>query len=156
MKLADAGRYLLPVKRNDWDELLVDWMLLIPAESSCWLLTRFGELFLEQKDGKIGMLQVSAFHYQVVAKDKTDFEEWLVDPDKWSEWFLSPLVDRLEAAGKNLNPDCCYSFILPLGLNGQFALDNVAIIPIENHFRGLGIVFRQIKDVPTGTRVVLK
>jgi hypothetical protein len=149
-------QYVLPAFRPDWAELLVDWQPLLPPHASPWLLTKFGEVFLVQEDGKIGVLQVSAFHYAVVAKDKTDFREWLVDPDKMSEWFLAPLVDRLEAAGKHLQPEQCYSFVTPLGLGGGLALANVMTIPIREHFRCWGEVFRQIKDVPDGGRVILK
>ncbi|HLH57343.1 MAG TPA: T6SS immunity protein Tdi1 domain-containing protein [Verrucomicrobiae bacterium] len=149
-------RYILPAARSDWTGLLTDWQPLIPPQSSPWLLTKFGEVFFCQPDGKIGMLQVSGFQYQVVAKDKTDFQEWLVDPDKMSEWFLAPLVDRLESAGRTLGSDQCFSFITPLGLQGRLAADNVMIIPIPEHFGCWGDVFRQIKDMPEGSQVVLK
>ena len=149
-------RYVLPADRADWTELLTDWQTLIPQQSSIWLLTRFGELFFSQPDGKIGMLQVSGFQYQVVAKDKTDFQEWLVDPDKMADWFLAPLVDRLESAGRQLQPEQCYSFTKPLALGGVLSLENVMTIPIREHFRLWGEVFRQIKDVPDGGQVVLK
>jgi len=149
-------RYILPAARSDWAELLTDWQPLIPPQCSPWLLTKFGEVFFSQPDGKIGMLQVSGFQYQVVAKDKTDFQEWLVDPDKMSEWFLAPLVDQLESSGRTLGSDQCFSFTTPLGLQGRLAADNVMIIPIREHFGCWGEVFRQIKNMPDGSQVVLK
>jgi hypothetical protein len=149
-------RYTLPAARSDWTELLVDWQALIPPQSSPWLLTRFGEVFFCQPDGKIGTLQVSGFQYQVVAKDKTDFQEWLVDPDKMSEWFLAPLVDRLEAVGRLLGPDQCYSFVQALGLGGALSVENVAVLPVQNHFCGWGKVFRQVGSLPPGTEVVAR
>jgi hypothetical protein len=149
-------RYILSINRSDWKELLVDWLPLIPPESSLWLLTKFGELFFCQADGKIGMLQVSGFQYQVVAKDKIDFQEWLADPDKMSEWFLAPMVDRLELVGMHLQPEQCYSFKKPLGLGGNLMIENVMAVPIREHFGLWGEVFRQIRDVPDGGEVVIK
>jgi hypothetical protein len=149
-------QYVLPVSRTDWAELLADWQPLLPPHASPWLLTKFGEVFFVQQDGRVGMLQVSGFQYQVVAKDQTDFEEWLADPDKMAEWFLATLVDRLEAAGRHLKPDQCYSFTTPLGLGGALTLENVMMIPIREHFRCWGEVFRQIKDVPDGGQVIFK
>lgn len=102
------------------------------------------------------MLQVSGFQYQIVAKDKTDFQEWLVDPDKTSEWFLAPLVDRLEAAGRFLGPDQCYSFVHALGLGGALSVENVAVLAVQNHFCGWGKVFRQVGSLPPGTEVVAR
>jgi hypothetical protein len=149
-------RYVLPAGRADWSDLLANWQPLIPQQSSPWLLTKFGEVFFSQPDGKIGMLQVSGFQYRVIAKDKTDFREWLVDPDKMSEWFLAPLVDQLESSGRILGLDQCFSFITPLGLQGRLAADNVMIIPIREHFGCWGEVFQQIKDMPDGSQVILK
>src|SRR6185437_4510009 len=148
-------RYLLPAGRTDWAALLSGWQPLLPQQSSPWLLTKFGELFFSQSDGKIGMLQVSAFQYHIL-KDKTDFQEWLADPDKMSEWFLAPLVDQLESSGRTLGSDQCFSFITPLGLQGRLAADNVMIIPIREHFGCWGEVFQQIKDMPDGSQVILK
>ncbi len=148
--------YTLPVARPDWAQLLEAWKPLLPKEYTPWLLTKFGELFVTQQDGKVGMLQVSGFRYEVVAKDATDFREWLVDPDKLSNWFLAPLVDRLEASGRMLEPDKCYSFIQPLGMQGKLTLENVMVIPIREHFGCWGEVFRQIKDLPDGAQVQLK
>ncbi len=149
-------QYLLPADRSDWAELLANWQPLIPRQSIPWLLTKFGEVFFHQPDGKIGMLQVSGFQYQVVAKDKADFQERLIDPDNMSEWFLAPLVDRLESSGRAIGQGQCFSFITPLGLQGRLAADNVMIIPIREHFGCWGEVFQQIKDMPDGSRITLK
>jgi hypothetical protein len=156
LQLDIPQQYVLPVTRPDWSELLAEWQPIIPQTSSPWLLTKFGEIFFCHDDGKIGMLQVSGFQYQVVARDKTDFQEWLVDPDKMAEWFLAPLVDRLQAAGKSFRPDQCFSFIRPLALGGAFTVENVMVISIREHFKCWGDVFRQMKDVPDGGHVILK
>jgi hypothetical protein len=149
-------RYILPATRSDWNELLADWQPIIPEASSPWLLTKFGEIFFSHNDGKIGMLQVSAFQYQIVARDRTDFQEWLVDPDKMADWFLAPLVERLEAARRHLQPEQCYSFIKPLALGGGLMVENVMTVSIREHFGCWGEVFQQIKDVPDGAHVILK
>jgi hypothetical protein len=149
-------QYLLPVSRPDWIELFADWQSLLPSGSTPWLLTKFGEVFVIQPDGKVGMLQVSGFHYETVAKDETDFREWLEDPDRMAEWFLAPLVDQLEAAGKHLQAEQCYSFITPLALGGTLTFENVMLIPIREQFRCWGEVFRQVQDVPDGAKVILK
>jgi hypothetical protein len=156
LQLDIPEQYVLPVTRSDWGELLAAWQPIIPQRSSPWILTKFGEIFFCHEDGKIGMLQVSGFQYQVVAKDQTDFREWLVDPDKTTEWFLAPLVDRLEAVGKRLAPEQCFSFIRPLALGGALTMENVMVISIREHFRCWGDVFQQMKDVPDGGHVILK
>jgi len=148
--------YVLPVVRPDWAELLADWQPLISGQLSPWLLTKFGELFFCQPDGKIGMLQISGFQYQIVAKDRSDFQKQLAHPDKMAYWFLVPFVDRLELAGKRLEPEKCFSFIRPLALGGELTVENVMIVPIREHFRCCGELFRQIKNMPDGGQVVIK
>jgi len=148
--------YLLPVQRTDWHQLLAKWSEIIPPDSTPWLLSCFGELFLEQSDQKIGILQVSGFQYQVVAENKHDFEKWIADSDKMAEWFLVPLVDNLVSRGKSLSPGQCYSFITPLGLGGQLIEENVMLIPIDEHFRCFGDIFQQIKELPDGSQIKLK
>jgi hypothetical protein len=149
-------RYILSPSRSDWPDLFADWRALIPHNSSPWLLTKFGEVFFSQENGQIGMLQVSGFQYQVVAKNHTEFRNCLADPDKMAEWFLAPLVDQLLQLGRSLERDKCYSFIRPLALGGSLTIDNVMAIPIHEHFKLWGEVFQQIKDLPDGHQVVLK
>ena len=157
MTLPDIpDRYILSAVRPDWADLLVHWQSLIPAQTPPWLLTKFGEIFFCHPDGKIGMLQVGGFRYEVVARDKIDFQEWLVDPDKMSEWFLAPLVDQLECSGRTLGPDQCYSFIQVAALGGSLSADNVTILSVSNHFLGWGKVFRQVGGLTPGTQFFVK
>jgi hypothetical protein len=149
-------KFTLPFENLNWDELLIDWRPLIPAAARPWMLTKFGELFFAHADGKIGMLRVSDFSYEIVAKHETDFFEWLVDPDKMTEWFLAPLLESMDLAGKKLDAGQCYSFITPLGLGGTLKRDNVMVIPITHHFKCFGEVFREIKDLPDGAQVQFK
>lgn len=138
-------KYLLPASRTDWKELLEDWQPLLRPSSVVWQLTKFGDLIFAQEDGRIGMLQASDFRYEVIARDKIDFQEWLADPEKLADWYLAPLVDRLEANGMQLPDEHCYSFRTPVGLGGQRTIENVVCIPVRSHFQGLGKVFRQVK-----------
>ena len=154
--MTSIEQFTLPINRPDWDQLLNDWRPLIPEGARPWLLTKFGELFFVQSNDEIGMLQVSAFSYAVVAKNETDFFEWLLDPDKMTEWFLAPLLETVQASGKALDPGRCYSFVTPLGLGGELKPENVMAIPIEEHFKCWGEVFRQIKDLPDGAQIHLK
>jgi hypothetical protein len=149
------AKYMLPVDRADWHELLAQWTLL-PKNVRPWLLTKFGELIVEQEDGAIGILQTSAATYSVIAKDATDFCEWLADPDKLAEWFLAPLVDRLEKAGRTLTPDRCYCFKQPLCLGGGFDDSNIGTIAVRESFLAYGELFRQIKDLPDGAQINIK
>jgi hypothetical protein len=156
IQLDIPGQYTLPVARSDWSELLAEWQPILPQGSSPWLLTKLGELFFCHDDGKMGLLQVGGFQYQMAAIDKRDFQEWLVDPDKMSQWFLTPLVDPLAAVGKPLAPEFCCSFIWPPALGGALTVENVMVISIRAHFRCWGDIFRQMKDVPDGGQVILK
>jgi hypothetical protein len=148
--------YTLPVSRQDWPDLLADWKPILPEAFTPWVLTKFGELFVSTAHCGIGVLRVSGFEYERVANDEKDFREWLVDPDKVTEWFLAPLVDRLEKSGRLLGTEQCYSFVQALGLGGPLSAENVTVLSIRNHFCGWGKVFRQVGGLPPGTEVIVK
>jgi hypothetical protein len=139
----------------DWRTLLLPWEPLIPENATPWILSKFGEVFVTQHDAAIGVLQVGSFAYKVVADDARGFTALLADANTLNDWFLVPLVAKLEGAGRALIPDYCYSFIQPPALGGAFVPENVMAIPIAEHFGCWGHVFQQIKDLPDGTQVIL-
>ena len=156
MKEQEIQRYLIPVERSDWDDLLADWHDLIPKDSTRWMLTRFGDLVMEQRDGNIGLLRATTFAYECVAESKLDFVEWLDDPERLEDWFHGTLTDELERSGGRLRPETCYHFIMPLGLGGRAEKVNVSVILIHEAFTGLGQIFRQMARIPVGTQMILK
>jgi hypothetical protein len=55
-----------------------------------------------------------------------------------------------------LTPDKCYGFRKPIVIGGEYAVANVAVMPIQQYLLGCGKLHEQLKDVADGEQVVLR
>ena len=69
---------------------------------------------------------------------------------------MIPLVDRMVAAGVTLPEGKCYGYCKPPVLEGDYTVNNSFVISIEEHFSFHATIHQQIKDLPDGTKVVIK
>ena len=116
-------------------------------------MNRFGDLFLVFEDGSVHMLDVGCGTLERLACTRDYFATKVDEDDNANYWFMIPLVDKLVAAGVTLGEGECYSYKQPPVLGGDYTIDNTCVLPIEEHFRALGSIHNQIKDLPDGTRV---
>jgi hypothetical protein len=65
-------------------------------------------------------------------------------------------VDRLVEAGVLLEPGQCYSFVTPPILGGEYSVENTMVVPITEHLGLYGSYHEQLRDVPDGSKVVIK
>lgn len=140
----------------DWPCLLADWRWVLPHGEPCVLLmSRCGDLFLEVDDGGIHMLDVGKGSLERVANSSSDFWRKINGADS-ANWLMIPLVDKLVAAGKVLEPGRCYSFIIPPVLGGEYTVENTASLKVQEHFGVYASIHGQIKGLPEGAQVRLR
>jgi hypothetical protein len=147
--------YLLQPRGTDWPKALAEWSWLLPAEFTLWLVNRFADLFVVLPDGSVHMLDVGAGALTRLADSRDEFRSRLDEGDNANQWLMIPLVDQLIAAGNKLQRGQCYGFKIPPVLGGQYMMDNVGPLAIEDYLGGYGSIHRQLRDVPDGTQVVL-
>lgn len=152
MQIAD---YLLDHQGFDWPRLLAGWSRLLPSELTVWLVNRFGDLFLVFDDGSVHMLDIAAGEAERVADSREDFAAKLDDGDNADQWLMIPLVDELVAAGMPLPPGHCYGFKMPPVLGGDYDTENVAVLPVAEHYGFNAELHDQIRDLPDGAQVKL-
>jgi len=148
--------YIIDHRGIDWPSVLRDWSWLLPATLTVWIMNRFGDLFIVSGDGTVHMLDVGAGTLNKVADSRDDFASKLDEGDNASQWLMIPLVDRLTTAGVTLGEGQCYSYRQPPVLGGQYAVENVCVLSIPQHYGAYASIHRQIKDLPDGTQVVIK
>jgi hypothetical protein len=148
--------YLIDHQSFDWAMLLSDWHWLLPAEFSVWLMNRFGDLVLIADEGAILFFDVGAGTIERVADNKEDFGQKLDVGDNANIWLMIPLIDQLNATGLQLNEGHCYSFLTPPILGGEYSVENTVTLPITEHYGVYASIHDQIKDLPDGTRVIIK
>jgi T6SS immunity protein Tdi1, C-terminal len=148
--------YLIEHGDFDWDRLFSGWEWFLPAEFTVWLMNRYGDLFLILPDGSVHMLDVGIGSLTKMAQSKDEFCQKIDQGNNANDWLMIPLVDRLTAAGIQLQPGQCYSLLIPPVLGGDYTIENTVVLPIFEHFGVYGSYHEQLRDVPDGTSVVIK
>jgi hypothetical protein len=148
--------YLIDQSGIDWPRALATWTWLLPQEFTVWLVSRFADLFIALPDGSIHMLDVGAGTLAKIADSRDDFCIKIHQEDNVKEWLMIPLVDRMVAAGIDLRPGECYGFKIPPVIDGEYTVENCGPLRVWDDLGAYGSVHEQLRDVPDGSRVVLK
>lgn len=148
--------YLIDPEGVDWSVALAHWSWLVPAEFTLWLVNRLGDLFLVLKDGSVLMLDVGAGTLKRLAADRDEFCRLIDEGDNANRWLAIPLVDELMASGMRLAPGQCYGFKVPPALGGQYDVTNCGPLSIPDYLGAYGSIHHRLRDVPDGSRVVLR
>lgn len=148
--------YLIDHRGFDWPSLLRNWIWLVPSEFTVWLMNRYGDLVIVTKDGKVHFLDVGSGTLELTAQSRDDFREKIDQDGNANDWLMIPLVDKLVAAGMTLGQSECYGYkIMPI-LGGDYTVENSFVVPVAEHYGVCAAVHQQTKDLPNGTKVVLK
>ncbi len=148
--------YLIEQAGIDWSEALSTWSWLLPTELTLWLINKFGDLFMVYPDGTVHMLDVGAGTLARIADSRDDFCTKIDESDNAAAWLLIPFANRLVAGGMRLNSGQCYGLVTPPVLGGQYVIENIYQISVASYLCLLGEIHEQLRDLPDGTKVVLK
>ena len=134
------------------------WSWLVPEPWEPIICSMVGGVFLETPSSGVLWLDTGTGLVEPVAQSRAHFEEivrssqHLVD-----DWFLPPLVERLQAAGKKPNEGECYGFtILPVFAEGKYDTDNMFVLPVREQLVGMADIHRQLNGLPDGSSVQVK
>ncbi len=145
--------YIISQDGLNLSEMLRDWHWALPKSFDVWIVTRFADLIIVQEDGSVWFLDTGGGTFTRIADSKDQFAELADDTDTFGNWFAVRAVDEMVTAGQHLGSNQCYSFRLPTGLGGDYALSNYMVTDIHVHLAMHGQIFGQTKDLPDGTKV---
>lgn len=134
------------------------WSWLLPEPWEPIVCSMVAGVFLETPIGEVLWLDTGTGLVEQVASNRAQFEETVrSSPDLVDEWFLPPLVERLNEAGKKPLDGECYGFaILPVFAEGKYDVENMFVVPVREQFVGMADVHRQLGGLPNGTAVQVK
>jgi hypothetical protein len=113
-------------------------------------------MFFARDDGTVWWLNTGSGELTRVAANVGEFQK-LLATDHADEWFLPPLVEQLQAAGKVLQPGECYTYVtLPIFEEGRYEVDNLNPVTAREHFALTGGIHRDLQSFPDGSKVRLK
>ena len=133
--------------------LLESWEWLIGKDKKIILISSIGDAFLEDSNGICYWLNVGEGIFEKVAENITEFETKLTDNEIVADWFLIELVAELKKSGIELTENNIYSYKTFPILGGEYLPENFEITDIEVHFEISGQIYKQVKDLPIGTKI---
>ena len=133
--------------------LLESWEWLIGKDKKIILISSIGDAFLEDSNGICYWLNVGEGILEKVAENITEFETKLTDNEIVEDWFLVELVAELKKSGIELTENNIYSYKTFPILGGEYLPENFEITDIEVHFEISGQIYKQVKDLPVGTKI---
>ena len=136
--------------------LTEEWTWLIGTDKKVLLISAIGDMFIADNAEKIYWLDIGAGELRLVADKIQEFEDKLNNIEQVNEWFMPDLTTDLRHSDKKLKAGQLYSYkTLPI-IGGDYTVDNFEPLDIEEHFGYTGDLHKQIRDLPTGTRVEIK
>ena len=148
--------YLLPQDGYDWAKLLESLGDELPKSFTVWLVNRFGDLFLVYDDNSVNFFDTSACTFSKIAASRDEFCSLIDLDENASNWLMIPQVDAAVRSGMHLSPGQCYNFKVPPCLGGSWDLANISVTDLEVHLSFSADIYRQIKDLPDGTKINIK
>lgn len=148
--------YLIDYSELNWSQLLPPWGRLLPAEITPWLMNRFGDLFVILDDESIHMLDLGRGTFERVADSRDHFCDLMDEQENANQWLMIPLVDKLVAAGKVIEPGFCYGYEQSPVLGGAYSVENTIVLPVAEQYDVNATIHEQIKDLADGAKVMLK
>jgi hypothetical protein len=139
-------------KHGDAD-LLSDWRWLVGDSVTLILVSAIGDMFLADSSGQVLWLDTGTGQLQQIASSADEFQRLRQQPDSVDQWFIPQLVGDLITGGVRLSPGQCYSYKKPPILGGEIQPANFEPMDLAVHFSVLGQIHKQVKDLPTGTKI---
>ena len=147
--MVDWSRLLIRTDRPDISQLLGCWEWLIGRDMHPLVMTRFGDWFLADPDGRVHYLDLLEGTCTQVAASVPEFEQLMQEPDRLDSWFMLVFCDALYAAGHVLGEDQCFGFKVPPRLGAPIDLSNMEVANLTAYQAWMS----EVAKIPPGTRV---
>jgi hypothetical protein len=119
------------------------------------LFSALGDMFFARDAGDIWWLNTGSGELSRVAASTEEFQR-LLGTSITDEWFLPPLIEGLQIAGKVLQPGECYTYVtLPIFAEGKYEVDNLNPVNAREHFVLTGGIHKDLQSYPDGSKVKL-
>ena len=110
-------------------------------------------MFLAEASGRVLWLDTGTGQLHQIASSVAEFQQLRQQPEHADQWFIPQLVGDLISSGVRLSAGQCYSYKKPPILGGEIEPANFEPTDLSVHFRVLGQIHRQVKDLPPGSKI---
>jgi hypothetical protein len=147
--MVDWSRLLIRTDRADTPEMLGCWEWLIGRDKHPLVMSKFGDWFLADPQGRVYFLDLLEGTCTQVAESLDAFEQLMVQPNQLDTWFLLPWCYRLYDEGHIPGEDQCFGFKIPPKLGAPVDLSNVEVANLMTY----QVWMSEIAKIPPGTTV---
>jgi hypothetical protein len=145
--MVDWGRLLIQTDRPDTQEMLGYWEWLVGRDMHPLVMTKFGDWFLADPQGRVHWLDLLEGTCKRVAGSVAEFEQLMVQQDQLMNWFVLPWCYRLHDEGLVPRNGQCFGFKVPPKLGAPVELSNVEVA----NLKGYQFWMAEIAKIPPGT-----
>src|SRR5262245_9446612 len=145
-----------PAADIDGCRVLATWAWLLQRPHRLLGLSAFGDLFLEDVDGSIKMLDLVAWEVKPIASCPEEFEWGLGDSAHQEEWLMAGLYQRAIERGLHCAAGQCLAFQTPPRLGGSLEPENLVAWDRWAYYEGLAELLPQVLGLPPGHEVVVE
>ena len=111
----------------------------------------FGNLMIEDREGRYWRLCPEDLRCEVVAEDRPTLDSLAADQDFLLDWSMTRLVEQARASNGPLKEGHVYCLRVPGVLGGEYGGSNLAMISIDELIAASGSMARQIVHLPDST-----
>lgn len=147
--MVDWSRLLIRTNRPDAAEMLACWEWLIGSDMHPLVMTKFGDWFLADPNGRVHYLDLMEGVCTQVAASVAEFEQSMQEPDKLDSWFMLVFCDALYSAGQIPGEDQCFGFKVPPRLGAPIDLSNMEVANLIAY----QVWMSEVAKIPPGTTV---
>lgn len=147
--MVDWNRLLIRTDRPDIPEMLSCWEWLIGRDKHPLVMTKFGDWFLADPEGRVHYLDLLEGTCTRVAASVAEFEQSMQEPEKLDAWFMLVFCDALYSAGHDPGEDQCFGFKVPPRLGAPIDLTNMEVANLKAY----QVWMSEVAKIPPGTTV---
>ena len=137
---------ILPEDCFDEAKLLAEWQFLLKRDDlQVILVTTLGDVFFQDVDDAVYLLDMSEGTFEKVITHSKHFEEALKNNDLVMEWFMPDIVEKLTIKFPIRSKASCFTMITLPPDGGQYKDDNYSFALFTEHSSRLAIYYKQKK-----------
>jgi hypothetical protein len=145
--VVDWGKLLIRTDRPETPEMLGYWGWLVGTDKHPLVMSKFGDWFLADPEGRVYWLELIGGTFSRVADSVAEFEQLMVQPEQFAKWFLPGWSYSLHDSGLVPGDGECFGFKIAPKLGAPVDLSNVEVAKLNPYQFWMAHIHR----IPPGT-----
>jgi hypothetical protein len=148
--------FYIDASEVDATRLLSVWGWLLRGPFRLLGVSVFGDLFLQDADDSVKMLDLVSGEIKQIAICIEEFEWGLGDTNSREEWLMAGLARAAAQMNLRAGAGQCLAFQTPPILGGMLEIENLAVWDLYSYEEGLAKLFPQVVNLPAGTEIRIR